>query len=220
MFSMKTETVDIENPNLNPMIKRGEDTVPLDELLPIKLHTQTNIARANPLRNRPIIDFVLTNSDLIFEINTNLKIVTTRTRMRRFNTQIITEDTKPLLTQITHDTSANIEEQNTFKSIASRIIGKIEELEIQGRRQESIKEVHKTCEDLLTKSLFEIANQILILVNNKRFPLSILVAFLAVTFPFKNELTCRSIVFEKAEKLALAEFGLEKLGKSIFNNLK
>lgn len=218
---MKIETIDIAPPDLNPIIKRClEETIPQEDVLPFKFEGQTHAIRNNPLRNRPLSNFTFRTNDLIFETSTDLTIVTVCTRMRRFNTPINTPEKEPTLHSISNETIANFEELNTFNSIASKITSRIEELEISGKRLESIKQVHKVFEDLLSKSLFEIANQILILVNNKKFSLSILVAFLTASFPFKNELTFRPVFFEKAEKIALTEFGPEKLGKSLFNNLK
>lgn len=114
-----------------------------------------------------------------------------------------------------------IEENNrTMNAIANNFLSKIEELETQGKKHSSIKEAHKLFEKLLSIPSIEIADQVLKQAANKKFSLAILIAFLASTLSFKNELSNRILLFEKAKRLAIADLGVEKANSPIFDNLK
>lgn len=109
---------------------------------------------------------------------------------------------------------------DTFLVIADTLLVRIKELEKRGRKQEAIKETHKVLDRLLSTGSFDLVDLLLEQVSKRRLSLPILVAFLAATKRFKDELLNRDLVFKTAEQKAVQEMGIEKFNKSIFSMLK
>jgi hypothetical protein len=217
---MNADILERNKTDLNSVIRGFRcDNITPEEIFSVKLPHETDIMIAMPCKKRSWVNqgFV----DVSFVLGPNTKAIISfkeaDKQLIKMNNPGIRLDPAP----ITNDISTNIEEeQNILKSLASKLLFRIEELESAGRFQESIKEIHKLFEKLLSMASIDVANQILLQASKKRFSLTILVAFLTSTSAFKIELPNRSFVFDLAEKIAIKELGQDNLNRSIFHTLK
>ena len=110
--------------------------------------------------------------------------------------------------------------EKLMNSVGRTLLSRIKALEKVGKKQEAIKEAHKSIDDLQSIDSIKIINSLLKQVSSSNFSLPILVAFLASTKKIKDNLPNRNSVFLKAQELAIAEIGIDRFNKSIFNSLK
>lgn len=104
-------------------------------------------------------------------------------------------------------------------NVALKFVLQIKALDKNEGTHATIKEVYKIFHDVLHIESKQLIDSILKHVANDDISLSVLVAFLTVTLPIKNELIHRKSVFEKAQKKAIITLGVENVNKSIFNHL-
>ncbi|MGQ2985193.1 hypothetical protein [Flavobacterium sp.] len=103
--------------------------------------------------------------------------------------------------------------------VTDSFIQKIRMLDKIDKTQDSIKEVHRLFQDILSFHSIKLSDTVLESVAKLDFSLAVLTAFLTATIPFKNQLSNRKFVFAKAKDLAVAQLGEDKLNKSLFNSL-
>jgi hypothetical protein len=112
------------------------------------------------------------------------------------------------------------ENSATSGSIANILLKRIKQLDDSGKKQLALKETHKTIDNLLFASSFDLVDALLSQSSKTSFSLSVFVALLASTKRFKEDLKNRDALFETAHQLAVAEIGRENLNKSVFALLK
>jgi hypothetical protein len=110
--------------------------------------------------------------------------------------------------------------EKSMSSVGRTLLSRIKVLEEVGKKQEAIKEAHDSVHRLVAMDFIKIIDSILHQVSNSNFSLPVLIAFLASTKKLKESLKNRDLVFSKAEDIAIAEIGAEKVNNSIFRNLK
>lgn len=212
---MRTDTLDSPSTGLDSILLGGNPH--WENFLSDKNSVNKGWILSRKNSNTKIMSFVI-DSSFILEPNTGITLIPFKNvSSKTVSTWESSNIENPL---VTNESSSSLEEENNMKIIADSFLFKIEELERNKRKHASIKEVHLLFEDLLSMSSIDLANQILKQSISRNFSLSIIVAFLASTLPFKAELPNRNLVFEKAKEVAISKLGQEQLNKSIFNNLK